>query len=223
MSSWRAPASNSSIFVDYKNDIGWVSDDAGHLYKITTIFTGTPTLASTLTPDVTNCSGGNGVMTAPVYDGATDTVFYYACGDGFLCGYTTASGLLSPCGGIQLARPNPGIIAPPIVDSTNHVLYAFYGQAQVSNLGEVAGDGLYCDPDLFPGDAAAILQLTGQTLSISANDNPNFDLVADGAIQPQLFQRLLTRHVVPLHLRVEFEASIPTGVSLQRLGLTRTG
>ncbi len=48
--------------------------------------------------------------------------------------------------GIQVARPTPGIVAPPIVDSTNHVLYAFYGHDLLNGLGQVAQGGLYRDP-----------------------------------------------------------------------------
>ncbi len=136
--------SNSSIFVDYQNDIGWVGDNAGHLYKISGIFNGTPTLALTLTPDATNCNGLNGVMTAPVYDSGTDAVFV-ACESGFLYGYTAASGTPVAMAGIRLARPTPGIVAPAIVDATNHVLYAFYGVALTDGLRPDSPGGLYCD------------------------------------------------------------------------------
>ena len=205
---------NSSIFVDYKNDIGWVSDDAGNLYKITAIFNGTPSLALTLTPDPVNCSGRNGIMTAPVYDSGTDTVFV-ACGDGFVYGYTTASGAPVAMGGIQLARPGPGIIAPPIVDSTNHVLYAFYGEALVSNLGEVAQVVYTATPTFSPAAAASLGTPGTNTVSI-LSANPNLDLVADGAFSHSYFSGFSPATSF-LYTCASNSTSIPTGVSLQQV------
>ncbi len=179
--------SNSSIFVDYKNDIGWVSDDSGNLYKITTIFTGTPTLAATLTPDTANCtSGAPGAMTAPVYDSVTDTVFV-ACASGFVYGYTAASKTpVAMAGSVQLAHPMPGIIAPPIVDSTNHILYAFYGQDLNGKLGQVA-QMVYTATPTFSTNPTTSLTTAGTNRVTFANANTNIDFVADGAFSHTYF------------------------------------
>lgn len=84
-------ASISSPFVDYTNDIAWVGDDIGTLYKITGVFTGFPTLASTTTVGG-SCvtTGGAGIMTPPVYDAAVNTVFF-GCSDGNLYGYNAST------------------------------------------------------------------------------------------------------------------------------------
>jgi hypothetical protein len=178
--------SNSSIFVDYSNDIAWVGDDNGNLYKITAIFTGTPTLAATLTPDSTNCSGSNGMMTSPVYDSATDTVFV-ACEDGFIYGYTNASGTpLAMPGSIHLADPTPGIIAPPIVDSTNHVLYLFYAQDVTNSDGQVA-QVVYTATPAFSSSPTTSLATAGTNTVTFADANPNIDFASDGAFSRGYF------------------------------------
>ncbi len=205
---------NSSIFVDYKNDIGWVGDDAGNLYKITGIFNGTPTLALTLSPDPPNCSGPIGIMTAPVYDSGTDTVFV-ACADGFLYGYTSASGTPVAMGGIQLARPNPGIIAPPIVDSTNHVLYAFYGEALASNLGEVA-QVVYTATPTFSSAATASLGTPGTNTVSIISASPNLDLVADGAFSHSYFSGFSPATSF-LYTCGSNSTGSPIGISLQQV------
>ena len=212
--------SNSSIFVDYKNDIGWVGDDAGNLYKITGIFNGTPTLASTLLRDPTKCNGGNGTMTAPVYDAATDAVFV-ACQTGLLYGYTNASGTpVAMEGSIQLASAKPGIIAPPVVDSTNHVLYVFYGQDSIRGEGQVA-QVVYTAIPTFSPTATASLETAGTNRVTFANANSNVDFVADGAFSRKLFQRVLTRYFVPLLScgpnAVTTTATNPVGIALQQL------
>ncbi len=205
---------NSSIFVDYKNDIGWVSDDAGNLYKITTIFTGTPTLASTLSPDPPNCSGPIGVMTAPVYDSGADTVFV-ACADGFLYGYTSASGTPVGMAGLQLAIPNPGIVAPPIVDSTNHVLYAVYGKGQASGLGEVA-QVVYTATPTFSTSPTPSLGTPGTNTVPFLTASPSQALVADGAFSQSYFSGFSPLRSF-LYICGANSSSTNEGISLQQL------
>jgi len=206
---------NSSIFVDYKNDIGWVSDDAGHLYKITAIFNGIPSLALTLSPDPVRCGGDNGTMTAPVYDSGTDTVFV-ACESGFLYGYTTASATpVAMAGSIQLARPGPGMVAPPIVDSTNHVLYAFYGEALASSLGEVA-QVVYTATPTFSSAATASLGIPGTNTVSILSANPNLDIVADGAFSRSYFSGFSPARSF-LYTCGANSASVPAGISLQQI------
>ncbi len=205
---------NSSIFVDYKNDIGWVSDDAGNLYKITGIFNGTPSLALTLTPDPVKCSGPVGIMTAPVYDSGTDAVFV-ACENGFLYGYTSASGTPVAMVSLQLARPSPGIIAPPIVDSTNHVLYAFYGEDVTNGLGQVA-QVVYTATPTFSSAATTSLGAAGTNTVPILTASPNLDLVADGAFSHSYFTGFspLTSF---LYTCGSNSTGIPIGISLQQL------
>jgi hypothetical protein len=118
---------NSSIYVDYGSDAGYVGDNIGHLYKISGLFHGTPALASSWTTNPV--SAGTDTLTSPVYDSNTDTVFV-ASADGKLYGFNGTTGSEISTSPIQLAvsdGTSKGINAPPIVDSTNHVLYLIYG------------------------------------------------------------------------------------------------
>ncbi len=206
---------NSSIFVDYQNDIGWVSDDAGHLYKISGIFNGTPALASTLTPDLLGCGGFSNVMTAPVYDSGTDSVFV-ACEGGFLYGYRNASGIpIAMAGSIRLARPAPGIIAPPIVDSTNHVLYAFYGEDLLNNQGQVA-QVVYTATPTFSASPTASLGTAGTNKVSFITTTNTVDFVADGAFSHSYFSGFSPATSF-LYVCGPNAATIPTGIALQQL------
>jgi hypothetical protein len=201
--------------VDYKHDIGWVSDDAGHLYRISAIFNGTPALALTLTPDINHCSGGNDVMTAPVYDSGTDAVFV-ACRGGFVYGYTTASGTpVAMAGSLQLARAAPGIVAPPIVDSTNHVLYAFYGEDLTNDQGQVA-QVVYTATPTFSTNATASLGTAGTNRVSFASANDNLDFVADGAFSRSYFSGFSPATSF-LYVCGPNAATSPAGIALQQL------
>ena len=206
---------NSSIFVDYQNDIGWVSDDAGHLYKITAIFNGTPTLALTLTPDVLGCGGFSNVMTAPVYDSGTDSVFV-ACEGGFLYGYTTASTTpVAMAGSIKLARQAPGIVDPPIVDSTNHVLYTAYGEDLVSNQGQVAQVVYTATPTFSTGPTASLGTAGTNKVSFITTTN-TVDFVADGAFSHSYFSGFSPATSF-LYVCGPNAAMSPVGVALQQI------
>lgn len=209
------PSSNSSIFVDYKNDVGWVGDDNGHLYKITGIFNGTPTLATTLSPDTTNCQGGNGVMSSPVYDSVTDTVFV-ACKSGFIYAYKSASGTpVAVTGSVQLAFSNPGIAAPPIVDSTNHVLYAFYGQDVTNKQGQVA-QVVYTANPTFSSSATTSLTTAGTNRLSVVNANNNVDYMAVGAFSRSYFSGFSSSTSF-LYTCGPNAGSNPTGIALQQV------
>jgi hypothetical protein len=206
---------NSSIFVDYKNDIGWVSDDNGQLYRVGAIFNGTPALDLTLNPDPTRCNGRNDIMTAPVYDSGTDTVFV-ACRGGFLYGYTTASGTpVLMADSLQLADTNPGIVAPPIVDSTNHILYAFYGEDVATGLGQVS-QVVYTATPTFSTNATASLGTAGTNRVSFASANDNLDVVATGAFSHSYFSDFSPATSF-LYVCGPNAATNPVGIALQQL------
>jgi hypothetical protein len=131
---------NSSPFVDYTTDTGYVGDNSGWLYKITNFFSvnGTAPAIASGWP----IAAGGGILTAPVYDLATDTVFV-ASNDGYLYAFnaTTRAAVtgspLSLAGTDSLSRP--GMNSAPIVDSTNHVLYAFFDSNYYHGHGGLAG------------------------------------------------------------------------------------
>ena len=89
-------------------------------------------------------------------------------------------------GSIQLASCDPGIIAPPIVDSTNHVLYVFYGQDVTNKQGQVA-QVVYTATPTFSSGPPPLLQRPGQTAVSIASANSNIDFVAGGAFSRSYF------------------------------------
>jgi hypothetical protein len=123
--SLSTPNSNtdtySSLFVNYANDTAYVGDDGGILYQITTIFTGTPTLASSVTVH----SAFN--LSAPVVDVANTGNIFVGDSDGILYNYNTS---LVQQGTITIGSATTkggGIRDAPIVDSTNSVGYVIVG------------------------------------------------------------------------------------------------
>ncbi len=114
---------NSSPFYDYTNDIVYVGDDAGTLYKVT------PVLRSG-TPVVTKLTVASGTeLTGPVYDGSSGFVFVGST-NGALYAITAAS-FSSVAGTLQIGDTSCGgglnnkLTDPPIVDSSNGWVYEY--------------------------------------------------------------------------------------------------
>ena len=121
----------SSPFYDYNNDIIYVGDNAGHLYKITGVFNGT------VSPSVTSVTltAGNDVA-SPVYDLVSGCVFV-GDSEGFL--YSVDSGTFTTTtvcnsGTFKLfghsenlgdGAASEGIFDAPLVDSSAQMVYAF--------------------------------------------------------------------------------------------------
>jgi hypothetical protein len=131
----------SALYVDYATGNGYVGDSAGSLYKITNVFSSTtaPALAASPWP----VAAGTASLSPPVYDGATDTVFV-GSSNGNLYGFTGTTGGAITNSPLSLAANDnthansDGIEAAPVVDSTNHVLYAFYGNNSAGSAAGVA-------------------------------------------------------------------------------------
>jgi hypothetical protein len=145
---------NSSVFADYVNDIGYVGDDVGHLFAITGLFKGTPALASGWPKTLA------GTLTAPVVD-VSHNVLFVGSTNGNLYGFsltysgsptsptatafTTASVALG-CNACTTSQASPpantsmSIVDPPLVDVTSSMIYAFYGSGSGSN-GTIANKG----------------------------------------------------------------------------------
>ena len=110
----------SSPWVDYNADIAYVGADDGRIYKITGVFTGTPTLAGAPFP----VSVSPGVrLTAPVLDKSRGLLMV---GDqnGTLFSVNTTTGAVTSLAVGLSSGTNPGILAPPIVDITNGTTFA---------------------------------------------------------------------------------------------------
>jgi hypothetical protein len=103
---------NSEVYVDYSADTGYLGDANGHLYKVTGMFNGTPTIA----PGWPKSLAGSSVnLCAPVYDSVTDTVFIGGI-DGNLYGVNATTGVQITGSPLTLATGNGisyGLLAFP--------------------------------------------------------------------------------------------------------------
>jgi hypothetical protein len=142
-----AAASNarSSPWVDYPSDTAYVALDNGILYKITGVFTGTPTVVTTAPWPIT--INLNSTLTSPVLDNTTGRVFLGA-GNGRL--YSVNVITPGPVTAIQIGRTgstNPGIFDSVIFDGTGKTLFAITSNDSV-----------------VPG--AAVVQVNASSLSV---------------------------------------------------------
>jgi hypothetical protein len=111
---------DSSPFYDYSNDIVYVGDDNGNLFKITPVLrTGTPAITG-----VSVASGS--VLTGPVYDATNGDVFVGAS-NGAL--YAVNPGTMAVVNNIQVGdtscsgADNNKIVDAPIVDASHSWVY----------------------------------------------------------------------------------------------------
>jgi hypothetical protein len=131
---------HSSPFVDYADDVAYVGNDLGVLYRIKDVFcvAANPDCAGTTKPvpslDTTWGTGGaltvcSGALTAPVFDYVTFNV-YVGCSDGKLYSISKTGTIKSIVVGDGVASKTYGaIVDPPIVDSINGYVYAVSGSA----------------------------------------------------------------------------------------------
>jgi hypothetical protein len=128
LNSTTETITNSSPFYDYTNDIAYVGDDAGNLYKVH------PVLGSG-TPAVTKYSFGltvgadTSVLTGPTYDASSGYVFVGASNGEIYA--VTASTFNSTAGSYQFGDSscsggyNRRLTDPPIVDSARGWVYEY--------------------------------------------------------------------------------------------------
>jgi hypothetical protein len=116
----------SSLFVDYATDIGYVGDDRGVLHKITGVFNGTPAEVVTGGWPV-HVSAAAATLSAPTFDSVSKNIFV-TDGSGNLsyvreAGSTSGSCVISgapPCLGFPVLPISSGsaIVDAPIADSS---------------------------------------------------------------------------------------------------------
>jgi hypothetical protein len=142
------PDTISSPFVDYTHDYAYVGNDAGDIYRIKDVFcpsfntdagctTGAgPSLDTSWGSGngFVEVAGGCGVLSGAVEDSVTGNVFV-GCPDGHVYGFTSTGARLSPTNNLGLGDGSPsfgGVILPPIVDSSNGLIYAVAGTNDTS-------------------------------------------------------------------------------------------
>lgn len=125
-------ATLSAPFVDYQNDVAYVSDDNAQVWAIHPVFKGGAPAVATGYP-LTPGSGGD-KMTPPVYDQVSKNVFvadqhgnlYYIRTSSASSG-TCVSSSSPPCVGSTTLNVASGqqVLEAPIVDSTNQTVFVF--------------------------------------------------------------------------------------------------
>jgi hypothetical protein len=125
----------SSPYIDYVNDLAYVGNDAGVLFRITNVFCtlsscagAQPTLDSSwgTSGALTVCSGK--ALTGPVLN-VVNSKIYVGCADGKLYAVTTTGTITSTTIGDGTSRTYGGVVDSPIVDSVNGFVYAVSGSA----------------------------------------------------------------------------------------------
>ena len=109
--------SDSSVYVDYANDVAYVGANNGRLYRINGVFKSTPTLDYCIT-----VAAGR-LLTSPVYDSVSGKVFV---SDGqAVYGFIPGATSFTAAGSINVAGTATSVVLSPIVDSTNGYVYVF--------------------------------------------------------------------------------------------------
>jgi hypothetical protein len=147
--------SNSSPFVDYLNDVAYVGNDAGILFRIKNVFctvsctvgvTAAPSLDATWNGTGSVNTGCGGQLTGAVV--ANNGNVFVGCSDGKLYGFTSAGVPLATASiTVGDGSATGGITDTPILDTVNGLIYAVSGsssggtevivQASATNLGSV--------------------------------------------------------------------------------------
>jgi hypothetical protein len=125
-----AANTQSSPYVDYSNNVAYVGDANGRLYRITGIFGGTPTLQYCVSLPA---NPSRFFMTSPVYDQVTNQVFV---SDGnYVYSYTPGATGFTLGNSILVASTSAGfkILSAPTLDVTNGFLYVFSAADTTNN------------------------------------------------------------------------------------------
>ncbi len=151
--STTANCTTSAPWIDFANDIVYVADDSGILYKITGVFKGTPQLSSFPWP-LTIAAGNH--LSPPVLDSVLGELMVGAQ-NGNLYQVDVATGTVGtvplPVG---TGTTTSGIVAPPVVDITNGTTFV------VS-----ANDGT--SAVLVEADTASLTQITKAPIGMGSS------------------------------------------------------
>jgi hypothetical protein len=135
----------SSPYIDYANDLAYVGNDIGVLYRIKNVFCTLPACTSVvggLPPSIDTTWGTSGAvticsgkLTGPVLN-FLNLYIYVGCSDGKLYSITQAGVVSSLAVGDGVAsKTYGGIVDAPIVDAGNAFVYAVSGSAGGGNHG----------------------------------------------------------------------------------------
>jgi hypothetical protein len=125
----------SSPFIDYTNDLAYVGNDIGVIYRIKNVFCpaggcAAPALDTTWGSSGALPVGGTctGKLTAPILNAANSNI-YVGCSDGKLYSISQSGVIKSLVVGDGTAHTYGGIVDPPVVDTVNGFIYVVSGSA----------------------------------------------------------------------------------------------
>ena len=176
--------SNSVVYVDYTNDVGYVGDDSGKLHKLTPFFNGSPAEVMSGGWPVTVSSTATKILTAPVFDSVSNNIFvgdgegtagklfYVRVGASSLGTCNPGSnGGNPPCLGntALTVSSQQGLSDSPVVDSTNGWVYT-----QTSNADGANAKIFQVDPTLTTVSTANVGSSANKDLHAGDFDNTYF-------------------------------------------------
>jgi hypothetical protein len=160
----------SSPFVNYSTDTLYVGDDSGHLYAVTGVFQGTPTLAGGNFP--VTVSSGN-FLNSPVVDvSGTGNIFL---GDSLSNTYEYSSAGVRQGSAISIGNgTNGGIWDGALVDSTNQKVY------YTTNCSGTGGESALAQiPFTASGFGTVITSIDNNGEGCSGADSPQYAATPD--------------------------------------------
>jgi hypothetical protein len=162
---------NGSPYVDYGNDVVYLTAGNGVLYHVKNVFNGTPTLDYC----VTVTAGAS--LTSPVYDSISNKVFV---SDGkSVFAYTPGAASFTAAGSVQISSTNNAIILSPMVDSTNGVIYVFSNNNNASTNAIVSQIPLSLASHV---DASIGPKITSSFIWVGDFDNQYFNAPSTGSL-----------------------------------------
>jgi hypothetical protein len=163
----------SSPFYDYSGDIAWVGGATGWLHEITGVFKGTPTEVTHATgvfPVQVNPTNPN-TLSNPVYDHGSKNVFVGDAG-GFFYAVNSATAAVTKSAQMDFGA---GLVASPILDQTNGLLYVFASSDGTTNCapGAVACSAVYILSNTFTAGTKGTELAVGTSVAFGTFPNPN--------------------------------------------------
>ena len=134
-----AASTTSSPFVDYVNDAAYVGTDNGKLFRIKNVFSGAPSVDWSL--QLKHGAVNAGKLTGPVFDFSIGKVFVSDAG-GFLYAANSAGTQLGSLDVSSAGAASGTLLDPPLLDSTNHMLFLFAGGDGTSAIAVQVNDSL---------------------------------------------------------------------------------
>jgi hypothetical protein len=128
----------SSPFVDYTNDVAYIGNDSGVLFRVINVFCTTSACISGGTPapslDPTWGSSGaltiggscSGKVTGAVVDNGTGHILV-GCSDGLIYGFDSTGASIGTAMTVGNGAATGGVVDPPMVDAVFHFVYGVSG------------------------------------------------------------------------------------------------